>query len=362
MQSAEERAASAGLRYVDPERLPLRRRRSGSGFTYVDQHSRSVSDTKVKQRVARLAIPPAWKDVRIARDPRSHIQAVGRDAAGRLQYRYQELWTEGGHEVKLKRLIDLGAGLGKLRADVEAQLRRQTVDADFTLACAVALIDRAGLRIGYPEYARDDGGRGAATLRRSDVTIRDGKVRLRFNGKGGKDIQRIVDDAQLARALARLREQPGDMLFRWRDQDGDDACLNADKVNVYLRKRIGEETSARDFRTFRASAIVTGWLQEAGDSDAAGRKPHHAGGDSRRIGFPGQYACRCATQLCPSRSADSLRNRGIRHETAVHRPQPRGPRARRNRTGAPARAGGGGGGKPQIIIAFRCVAHATSGK
>jgi len=272
MQKAEERAANAGLKYADPERLPLRRKRSGSGFTYLDQHSRTVSDAKVKQRLASLAIPPAWKDVRIARDPRSHIQAVGRDAAGRLQYRYHELWTEGGHEVKLERLTELGAGLGKLRAEIEAQLRRQTVDADFTLACAVALLDRAGLRIGYPEYARDDGGRGAATLRRSDVTVRDGKVRLRFMGKGGKDIQRIVDDPQLARALALLKEQPGEMLFRWKDKDGDDACLNADKVNAWLRERIGEETSARDFRTFRASAIAAGGLQELGDAPAAERK------------------------------------------------------------------------------------------
>jgi DNA topoisomerase-1 len=202
--------------------------------------------------------------VKLARDPRSHIQAIGRDEAGRLQYKYHERWTEAGHEVKRERLVNLGEKLGTVREAIEAQLRRQTMDEDFALSCALALLDRVGLRVGYPEYSREDGGRGATTLTRKDVAIKDGVVRLRFFGKGGKRIQRIVEDKALARALALLKAQPGEMLFHWKDKNEDDCCLTADGVNAALRERFSETTSAKDFRTFRASSIVAGALQEAG--------------------------------------------------------------------------------------------------
>lgn len=265
MLSAPERAVSAGLVYADPETLPLRRRKHGTGFSYVDQHSHTVSDAKLRSRLDKLAVPPAWQDVRLARDPSSHIQAVGRDAAGRLQYRYHEKWSGTGDAVKQERLASLGAGLGDLRAEIEAQLRRQIIDQAFAAATALALLDRAGLRVGYPEYSREDGGRGATTLTRKDVAVKEGVVRLRFFGKGGKRIQRILEDAPLARALAALKAQPGEMLFRWKDKAGEDQCLSADDVNMALRTRFGEGTSARDFRTFRASAIVAGALQGLGN-------------------------------------------------------------------------------------------------
>jgi DNA topoisomerase-1 len=276
MLSTAERAISAGLVYADPEKLPLRRRKRGAGFSYVDQHSHPVSDAKLRSRLDRLAVPPAWDDVRLARNPASHIQAVGRDAAGRLQYRYHEKWTETGDAVKQERLANLGAKLGDVRSHIEAQLRRQTIDQDFAAATAIALLDRVGLRVGYPEYSREDGGRGATTLTRKDVAVKDGVIRLRFFGKGGKRIQRILDDAALARALAALKAQPGEMLFRWKDKAGEDQCLTAEDVNMALRERFGEGTSARDFRTFRASAIVAGALQglgpEARERDAALRQ------------------------------------------------------------------------------------------
>jgi DNA topoisomerase I len=272
MLSAPERAVSAGLKYVEPDALPLRRLRKGKGFAYVDSHKKAVTDEKVRERIQKLAVPPAWEDVKLARDPKSHIQAVGRDEAGRLQYKYHEKWTETGHQVKLERLEQFGDKLGAAREWIEAQLRRQTIDEDFALGCALALLDRAGLRVGYPEYSREDGGRGATTLTRKDVAIRDGVVRLRFFGKGGKRIQRIVEDAALARALALIRTQPGDMLFRWKDKEGEDHCLDADRVNAALRQLFTETASARDFRTFRASSIVAGALQDIDPDDVSARK------------------------------------------------------------------------------------------
>lgn len=261
MLSAAERAESVGLQYVEPDALPLRRVKRGRGFRYLDQNARTVNGN-TRDRLQKLAVPPAWEDVRLARDPRSHIQAVGRDQAGRLQYRYHDKWTETAHEVKRERLECFGESLGQVREWIEAQLRRQTVDEDFALASALALLDRAGLRVGYPEYSREDGGRGATTLTRKDVYVKDNVVRLRFFGKGGKRIQRVIEDAALARALAALKAQPGDMLFRWKSRDGEDCCLTADTVNAALRQRCGETTSAKDFRTFRASSIVAGALQD----------------------------------------------------------------------------------------------------
>ena len=271
MLSAAERADSAGLHYIDPEKLPLRRVRKGKGkgFSFVDGQSKVISDAGLKKRLAKLAVPPAWEDVKLARDPKSHIQAVGRDEAGRLQYKYHERWTETSHELKRERLVNFGDKLGAVREEIERQLRRQTVDEDFALSCALALLDRAGLRIGYPEYSREDGGRGATTLTRKDVAIKDGVVRLRFFGKGGKRIQRTIEDKALARALTLLKAQPGDMLFRWKDRNGDDSCLTADRVNVALRERFSETTSAKDFRTFRASSIVAGALQVARKDEKA---------------------------------------------------------------------------------------------
>lgn len=268
MLSAAERADSAGLHYVQPDSLPLRRLKKGKGFCFVDAHSKAVADRALKTRLMKLAVPPAWEDVRLARDPKSHIQAIGRDEAGRLQYKYHERWHEAGHEVKRERLIRLGENLGTVREAIEAQLRRQTVDEEFALSCALALLDRVGLRVGYPEYSREDGGRGATTLTRKDVAIKDGVIRLRFFGKGGKRIQRVVEDKTLARALALLKTQPGEMLFRWKDKNGDDHCLTADQVNVALRERFCELTSAKDFRTFRASSIVAGMLQDIRKEDA----------------------------------------------------------------------------------------------
>lgn len=265
------RADSAGLKYVDPDSLPLRRVRKGKGFAFVDGQSRAVSDRLLKSRLMKLAVPPTWDDVKLARDPNSHIQAIGRDEAGRLQYKYHTRWSESGHAVKRERLANFGEKLGAVREEIETQLRRQTVDEDFALSCALALLDRAGLRVGYPEYSREGGGRGATTLTRKDVAIKDGVVRLRFFGKGGKRIERTVADKPLARALSLLRSQPGEMLFRWKDKNGDDGCLSANGVNAGWRERFSETTSAKDFRTFRASSIVAGALQDAGNDPARPR-------------------------------------------------------------------------------------------
>lgn len=258
--SAEDRARRFGLRYTMPDDLPLNRRRRGRGYQYLDAGGAPVESDAVKSRLKELRVPPAWTEVKLASDPLSHIQAVGRDAKGRLQYVYHDLWSQSADLEKAMRLKMLGGALGGLRESVEAQLRRRTVDRDFAMACAIALLDRAALRVGYEEYCRDTGGRGAMTLQRRHVRISDGAVRLSFYGKSSKRIQRTLDDPPLASALSRLREARGPNLFCWA-KDGE-SCLNAEDVNDYLHREAGDAVSAKDFRTFRASALVLDAMEE----------------------------------------------------------------------------------------------------
>lgn len=266
-EAARARAAAAGLHYAEPDSLPLMRRRSGRGFSYINGGGAALRDPAVRARLGALAVPPAWTEVRLAKDPLAHIQAVGRDAEGRRQYRYHDLWTESGAAVKAGRLKILGGVLNNMRPWVAGELRRRTVDRDFAMACALALLDRAGLRVGYPEYCRDTGGRGAMTLQRRHVKVADGAVTLSFFGKSGKRILRTLEDAELAAALARLREAGGAGLFSW--GRGADAMLGAEDVNAWLHAYAGPQTSARDFRTFRGSAIAAAALQSSGEPDAA---------------------------------------------------------------------------------------------
>ena len=265
-EAVRTRAHEAGLRYATPDELPLTRRRSGKGFVYLNGGGTPVRDPNLRQRLKRLAVPPAWTEVRLAKDPLAHIQAVGRDAEGRRQYRYHELWTESGAAVKAARLSALGGALCNVRDTAAAQLRRRTVDRDFAMGCAIALLDRAGLRVGYAEYCRETGGRGAMTLQRRHVKIADGAVTLSFFGKSGKRILRTLHDPELANALARLREAGGADLFSW--GKAADEMLTADDVNAWLHAHVNDGASARDFRTFRGSAIAAGALQEA-DSNPA---------------------------------------------------------------------------------------------
>jgi DNA topoisomerase-1 len=251
-----------GLTYVETSALQLQRRRCGKGFAYRDGNGRTINDKAVKARINQLAIPPAWSDVCIAADERAHIQAIGRDAEGRLQYRYHSEWDKARATAKVTRLKRLGAALPRVRNAVKKALAAPGLTRTKVVAAVVRLIDRALLRPGNEEYARSEGGRGASTLLKSDVAINGDQVMLLFKGKGGKEVRRELRDPLLARVLHKLSASRGQRLFSSSDGNGGSRPVTAREVNDFLAEASGSSISAKDFRTFRASATALAVLTE----------------------------------------------------------------------------------------------------
>ena len=251
-----------GLTYVETSDLRLRRRRCGKSFSYIDGEGRTVREKQLKARIRQLAVPPAWTEVCIAEDERAHIQAVGRDTEGRLQYRYHPDWERARAETKAHRLLRLGTALPRLRSAVKKALSTPELTRSKVIAAVVRLIDRALLRPGYEEYAQARGSRGAATLLKSDVVIEGDKVVLEFEGKGGKRVKREVRDRLLARVAQRLTTLKGRRLFTAPDDNGQPRPITAREVNAFLAEASGTDVTAKDFRTFRASAEALAFLTE----------------------------------------------------------------------------------------------------
>jgi DNA topoisomerase-1 len=261
-QDAQKHCRRYGLTYVETSELDLRRRRCGKGFAYLDRGGRTVRDAAVKARIKELAIPPAWTNVRIASDNKAHVQATGRDAEGRLQYLYHPDWDRYRATTKERRLLQLGSTLPRVRRAVKRALETPGLTRTKAVAAVVRLIDRALLRPGHEEYARKAGGRGAATLLKSDVEVEGDTVLLEFKGKGGKESRHEVRDPLLARVLRKLATLQGRRMFSAPDGNGGERPITAREVNQFLAEASGASVSAKDFRTFRASATALALLTE----------------------------------------------------------------------------------------------------
>lgn len=263
----------AGLRTGTPEDLVVRRRRCGRGFFYLDECSRRITDGETLARFRQLAVPPAYRDVYLASDPGIHIQAVGRDEAGRLQYRYHPDWEAVREAAKADRLATLCAALPRIRRRVSRDLRRRTLEHDRVLAGVVALIDRTHIRIGCEDYVHSGRSRGAATLLRRSASCNGSSIHLTFRGKGGKEIGCEVRAPALVRLVAELQRLPGRRLFRYRDSAGKVYPVTAADTNAYLRRISGASVTAKDFRTLAATAAAAerlGMLEPA--SSVTGRR------------------------------------------------------------------------------------------
>jgi DNA topoisomerase-1 len=254
MAEAAEMAVAAGLVYVSDSDPGIRRLRKGSAFGYVKPDDRPLVAAAELTRIARLAIPPAYEDVWICTNPRGHLQATGRDARRRKQYRYHADWRVLRDGAKFERMIEFGEALPRLRLRLRRDLALSGLPKEKVLAVVVSLLDATRVRIGNAEYARDNNSYGLTTLRNRHVQfIRDGRLRFRFRGKGGADHEIAVDDRRLARLVRHCHELPGQRLFQYVDEDGGRHPIDSDQVNAYLREVMGADFTAKDFRTWGAT-------------------------------------------------------------------------------------------------------------
>jgi DNA topoisomerase I len=252
--SAGALAKRLGLRLVGTDALSIRRRRRGKGWSYVDSAGRVIRDRSKLRRLARLAVPPAYADVLYAEDPSAHLQAVGRDAAGRLQYRYHPEWEKVREMRKARRLARLADVLPRIRRSVGQHLAGAEPTREFALAAVIELVARSAIRPGSESHARLRGTRGAATLLKSNVTVYGESITLSFRSKGGKTVVKEFAAPALANALSTLRRLPGRRLFQYRAESGDVRHVTAREVNAFLREIAGAQISLKDFRTLLASA------------------------------------------------------------------------------------------------------------
>jgi len=243
-------AEEAGLLYAHEGDPGIRRRWSGKGFSYIDEEGAVVRDKVVLDRIRKLAIPPAYTDVWICPDPNGHIQATGRDARGRKQYRYHEQWRNTRDEAKFARMAAFGRALPALRARVEADLRRHALSHEKVVATVVRLLELTLIRVGNDEYAKHNKSFGLTTLRNRHVKIEGQTLTFEFKGKSGVNRRLGLGDRRLARIMRSLQEMPGQRLFQYLDEEGRRRPVGSGDVNAYLREATGENFTAKDFRTW----------------------------------------------------------------------------------------------------------------
>jgi len=265
-------ARAAGLRHVDDTRPGIRRRSTGKKlrqgkrfvpqFVYQHPDGRRVDDDATEQRIRKLAIPPAWTDVWICTDPNGHLQATGRDARGRKQYRYHPRWRDERDGTKYSRMIAFGQSLPQLRRRIATDLRLPGLPRRKVLATVVRLLETTFMRVGNEEYARTNKSFGLTTLKDRHVDFGPSEVRFHFRGKSGVVHDVAVHDRAVARIVRRCRDLPGQELFQYLDGDGNPATIDSDDVNGYIREATGHDFTAKDFRTWAGTVLAALALQE----------------------------------------------------------------------------------------------------
>ncbi|PWC37450.1 DNA topoisomerase IB [Azospirillum sp. TSO35-2] len=267
--SPEQDAACAGLAYSSDETPGIRRRRAGKGFRYLWPDGRTVTEEDTLARIRKLAIPPAYRDVWICPDPDGHLQATGRDARGRKQYRYHRRWTELREGTKFGRMLEFCRALPGLRERVDADLGRRGLPREKVLAAVVRLLETTLIRVGNESYARENHSYGLTTLRDGHTEIDGSEVRFAFKGKSGKEWNVALRDRRLARVVRACRDVPGDELFQYLDPDGQRHAVTSGDVNAYLRDATGADFTAKDFRTWAGTVLAAMALTEFEAFDSA---------------------------------------------------------------------------------------------
>jgi DNA topoisomerase I len=267
-------ARAAGLRYLLGGSAGIRRRPAGGKFRYIDPAGRAVRDAETLLRIRSLVIPPAWRDVWISPREDAHLQATGRDARGRKQYRYHPRWRELRDEVKYSRMAEFAAALPRIRARVRRDLGRTALPREKVLATVVRLLETTFVRIGNEEYARENASFGLTTLRGRQVRVNGAKLEFRFRGKSGVEHEVQHSDRRLATIVSHMLDLPGYQLFCYVDGDGESHPVESTDVNAYIKEISGEDFTSKDFRTWAGTVLCARALRalEKPVSAAAGKR------------------------------------------------------------------------------------------
>src|SRR6266478_1009596 len=264
IESAEA-AEEAGLNYVSDDRPGYTRKARNGEFEYLDTQGKRIRDEQRLLRIKRLAIPPAWTDVWICASSTGHVQATGRDARRRKQYRYHERWRELRDENKFDRLADFAKALPKIRRRVAKDLKLLGLPREKVLAAVVRLLERTFIRVGNEEYARENKSFGLTTIKNRHVTVRGPHLRFRFRGKSGRQHEVDITDRRIAKIVSKCQDLTGQDLFQYVSDDGEVRDVTSQDVNDYLREITNENFTAKDFRTWAGTVLATIALNAQGE-------------------------------------------------------------------------------------------------
>jgi DNA topoisomerase-1 len=259
---ASDSARAAGLRYLCDDAPGIRRVRAGKGFRYLAPDGKPLRDAGTLARIRALAVPPAWRDVWICPRDDGHIQATGRDARGRKQYRYHRRWREVRDETKYGRMLAFAIALPRIRRRVQHDLSAPGLPREKVLATVVRLLESTRIRVGNEEYARQNASFGLTTLRERQVRVRGGTLKFRFRGKSGVRHDIELNDRQLAAIVRHMQDLPGEVLFQYVDETGERRPIESADVNAYLQEAAGEEFTSKDFRTWAGTVLAARALAE----------------------------------------------------------------------------------------------------
>jgi len=267
-------AESAGLSYVSDEERGIRRKRTGRGFSYVLPSGQRLNDPATLERIRKLAIPPAWTDVWICTSPNGHIQATGRDAKRRKQYKYHAQFREVRESTKYEHMVAFARSLPAIRAKLDEHMGLRGLPREKVLATVVHLLETTLIRVGNDDYAKTNKSYGLTTLRDPHVKVNGSELRFQFKGKSGKTWRLQVKDRRVARIVKACQDLPGQELFQYVDDDGELKDVTSADVNGYLKEITGREITAKDFRTWAGTVLAALALQEfeTFDSQAKAKK------------------------------------------------------------------------------------------
>lgn len=263
-----------GLRHADDTKPGYTRKRKNDVFQYFDVAGKRIDDPEEIERINALAIPPAYQDVWICPDKRGHLQATGRDARGRKQYRYHPRWRETRDADKYERMAEFGRALPKIRARVARDLKLPGMPGDKVIAAIVQLLDTTLIRIGSVEYARDNQSYGLTTLRKKHVKLEAGRIRFKFRGKSGIEHDVTVENPRIRRIVQRCAELPGHDLFQYLDEEGNRHTVGSADINDYLRRASDADFTAKDYRTWAGSVYALAALRKLISTSAAEARRH----------------------------------------------------------------------------------------